>query len=204
MNERLTCDLVHERELVERYAAGTSPEHEAESLEQHVLECQACWEELLQAVEIRAALRAQAPAAGSSDRWTSSTRQSNAASWRKVAIAALAAAALALIVVPVWQRGREEPTDSVTRGATALEIHPTWELTGDLRVDWTQVDSATLYRVRVRGRTGSPVLRQATAPPITVPSSVLAGLGELLVDVEAENAVGEVIANGPAAVVPPR
>ena len=56
MIERLTCEQVHERELVERYAPGKLTEPEAEALEAHVLECEACWRDLQEAIEFSAAL----------------------------------------------------------------------------------------------------------------------------------------------------
>lgn len=208
MTVRLTCDQVQERELVERYTGGTLPEPEAEALEQHVLECQVCWEDLQQAVELRAALggssatasvRAPAPAA------VGPAPPVGSRAWRRVTIAALAAAAAAIIVVPIW-RDRQSGivTEPVTRGTESLEVHTTWQPAGDLQVTWTPVPGATMYRVRLLGAEGAPVVQQVTMPPATIPVAALPGTASLTVDIEAESAIGEVVARAPASAVAPR
>ena len=57
MTDKLTCELVTETGMVERYVAETLPDSELEGFEDHLLLCQRCQEEVVQAVAVREALR---------------------------------------------------------------------------------------------------------------------------------------------------
>jgi hypothetical protein len=57
MTDKLTCEVVAGAAMVERYVAGTLPESDLEGFEGHLITCQVCQDEVVQAVAIREGLR---------------------------------------------------------------------------------------------------------------------------------------------------
>lgn len=55
MSDELTCDVVVERGLIERYVADRLPEDEAQAFENHYVACPRCQDELRLAVAVREA-----------------------------------------------------------------------------------------------------------------------------------------------------
>jgi len=195
MIDRLTCEQVRDRELIQGYAAGRLAESDAECLEAHAMECAECWAEIQQAVELRAALvearaapATQAPASTRRGRWP-------------LALAAAAAVVLAIGGTAVWYlsgaRGEVAP---ILRGPSdELGIVMSWQSNGALRISWTPVVDAAAYRIKVSSSAGALAERQVRTPTITLgPSGVPPPAAT--VTVEAENSAGEVVSRATLAV----
>ena len=204
MTERLTCDHVRERELIERYAAGTLPEPDADALELHVLECQACWEDLEQALELQAALRRKTPRGAVVPRPVRSGRTTRR-EWRRFALGTLAAAAALVAAIFVWQRdgGSHDAEPPLLRGPEHVVVIATWQQDGGLRLAWAPVPAATLYRLRIVRKDGSPIVVQTAEPQVALPADEIRDAQGLMVELEAENALGEVVARSSLAPATP-
>ncbi len=195
MIDRLTCEQVRDRELIQGYAAGRLAESDAEGLEAHAMECAECWAEIQQAVELRAALvearvvpATQAPAATTRGRWP-------------LALAAAAAVILAIGGTAVWYlsgaRGEVAP---ILRGPSdELGVVMSWQSNGALRISWTPVLDAATYRIKVSSPAGAVVERQVGTPTITL-APLEAPARPATVTVEAENSAGEVVSRATVAV----
>ncbi len=57
MTDNMTCEVVAGAAMVERYVAATLPDSELEEFEVHLVTCQVCQDEVVQAVAIRESLR---------------------------------------------------------------------------------------------------------------------------------------------------
>jgi len=188
MIDRLTCEQVRDRELIERYAAGTLGDAEAESLEAHALDCQECWAAIQQAVELHAALVADVP---------SPARQAPRSSGRRrMWPAGLAAAAvLAMAVGTFWYL---TPLDLQAppiyrRAEAAIAVTAVREPDGSLHLTWTSADTAVLYRLRLTGTSGRELTREAVRSPFRLTAAEVTPLGDVSIQVEGENAAGEVV-----------
>ena len=188
MTDRLTCEQVRDRELIEQYAAGTLGDADAESLEAHALDCQECWAAIQQAVELHAALVADAP---------SPARPAPRSSVRhRMWPAGLAAAAvLAMAVGTFWYLKRSELKDpAVYRRAEAkIVVTADREPDGALHVTWTSADTAVLYRLRLMGNSGRELTREAATSPVQLSAAEVDPLGDISIQVEGENAAGEIV-----------
>jgi hypothetical protein len=199
MAEPLNCEAVRAADMIDRYAAGTLPEAEAEAFEAHYLGCSDCWGELQAALELRRTLSPSAPG-----ETFSATKKRGQAVW-----IGIAAAVLLAVSVSVWRAAQESPADDVvTRGPTnELTVTATWRDDGSLSITWTPAPSATLYHVRVRGGSGVSLNRQTASLALQVTSPELgeaATLQDLTIIVEAESAAGEVVGRSRATRLPHR
>jgi len=192
MPDSLTCEDVSSRDLVPQYVSGVVSEMDAEALELHVLGCERCWAELQAARDVRAALleptsrREDALIAGGSSR-------SHGRKWLPL----VAAAVVLLAAAGAWETWHTPPTvPEVTRGEGVLSITGHWMSEGGLRLEWPARNGAVVYHVRVTGSSARPVEKRVTLPAATFLRSELSPVGQLTVEVQAENAVGEVIAHG--------
>jgi len=186
MSDRLTCTQVRERELIERYAAGTLPDADAEALEAHAFECAQCWAEMQQAIELHAAL-VTAPAVAAVPHRAAFARR-----W----FPALAAAAVLVAAVGGLWYVTYTPRDDqpILRGpGDEIAVSPAWQKDGGLRIEWSEVPGAFVYRVHVAAGDGRELAREATRPELLLTAGDLAGFDSVTLRVEAENAAGEVI-----------
>ena len=103
-----TCDAFVAGFVIERYAAGTLPEHESRPFEEHLLTCDRCQEELQLAIVVREALREAdvraAPAGSGSDedpvrRIDLAPDEPPRLPWRGIGAVTLAAAAVAVLLL---------------------------------------------------------------------------------------------------------
>ena len=205
MPNRLTCDDVSTRDLIARYAGGTLSEEDAEALEAHCLECDDCGADLEAAMDLRGVLlaspaefrpgaRESLPALVTSRGWT-----------RRWPAAAAVAATLMLAVVTGWEWSRPREDVSILRGPDApFTLQLTWQSDGSLRVSWPVQAGATIYRVRVMAPSNDGVSEQVTATSVTLQAETLQRLPGAHVDVQAENAAGEVLARSEPVAAPPR
>jgi hypothetical protein len=190
MMKRLVCDQVRDRDLIGRYAAGTLGDDDAEALEAHLLECADCWAETLQAIELHVALAGSPPATRTAAPVTFRSR--------RTLIASAAAAVLVLAIGAGWYLARRQPdSEPVLRGTTGvLGIRPSWQADGALRLEWAPSPGAVTYHITLVGDAGGEVSIEAEQPPLVVSAIDVAARGDLIIEVTAENAGGEVIARG--------
>jgi hypothetical protein len=188
----LTCDDVRNRELIERYAAGTLGEAEADALEAHAFGCEACWAEMQRAVELHAALMKEASGA------IGVRRPNRVREWRR--LVGLAAAAILVLSVAVGWYATHRPDggeDIVIRGSGGeLTITAEWQRNSSLRLTWPTVAQASRYRVEVLSSNAEAVIDHTTTPEFVVPANRVADLRDPVVTVEAEDNAGMVIARG--------
>jgi len=99
MRRDLTCEMITDDGIVDQYVAGTLPEEEYESFENHLIECRACQDEVVQAVAVREGLGAlgeespgrEPPTAGPTVRSRSRWKAISPKVWLPVAAAAVVA-----------------------------------------------------------------------------------------------------------------
>jgi hypothetical protein len=194
VTERLTCDDVRDRELIERYAAGTLGEPEAEALEAHAFGCEACWAEMQCAVELHAALTNEGRPGIRLD-------QSDRARLWRWPIGLAAAAVLVLAIGVTWYaKHRPGGNETVLRGpAGDLAIAAEWQPDGSLHVWWSPVPTAFRYRVEIAGApgdVGDSLVQHSNGPEAIVAAQNISRLHTAAITVEAEGATGEVISRG--------
>ena len=164
--EEITCAEVENRDLVSGYVLKyTLSEADAATFERHYLGCPRCWEELKLATDVRSATTDSAAAAAGP--------RSKSAFYLVVPFAA---AAMVMLSVIVWQRGRiQDQTDPVrTSSSDQLQVEAASDASS-LRMRWSPVAGAMRYRLVLSAADGTPVLRrEAGETQIEVPRSQLA------------------------------
>lgn len=196
MPDRLTCDEVSARDLVERYVSRRVTEDESEAFELHVLECDSCAADLKAAVEARAAFMHRGADA------VASTPLRARRSW----LPGLAVAAVLLLAVGgVWEWSRRHEPPSVTRGpGEPLSLAIEWTPGGSLKLSWAPQPGAVTYRVQVSSAAAEPVFEQVSVPSVTIEAAVMAHLREPTVEVEAQDGTGGVVARSGVTPIPIR
>lgn len=150
----ITCALVDDEDLDQRYLAGTLPPDEAEAFEAHYFGCERCWELVQHGLAVRAANAA--PAAADV---VVAVRRGGRRWWGLAA-----AAAVVLAAVGVARRfGSPERPDDVLRGRGGSL--PARAVAGgdSLGVSWARVPAAERYRVRLQTGDGGLLLERETA-----------------------------------------
>lgn len=160
--------------LVTDYITGRASDDDVAAFETHYFECEACWEEMQRALEIRAALAGTAGRAipGTQTSVTSRRLRHGLAAWA-VAAAALLLTALALWLPQAPWSGSRTPAVRGDREVLPLEVEAAAE---GLILRWTPRDGAEVYRVRLFRPDGSLALEMETresrvvlAPPSPPP-----------------------------------
>jgi anti-sigma factor RsiW len=100
----LQCSLPDRDRQISTYLAEALPADQAEVFERHYFECDECWREVQQGLEIRAA-RAAGGHASARQPVSASRRRPAAWPW-------LAAAASVVLMVSVWQLNRVQPGET--------------------------------------------------------------------------------------------
>ena len=196
MTARLTCDDVRDRELIERYAAGTLEEAEAEALEAHAFECEACWAEMQTALEIHAAMTA-APA--ESRVRSFATRPARSRRPRLVLPLGLAAALLVGVglVIATTSSWMTRPAPVMRSGGVDdIRIDTSQQGDGSLTVKWTPHTAATDYLVTVRVAGEVVLTRETSDLAIVVHRERLRSGSSAVVDVTAQSPDGVALAAG--------
>jgi hypothetical protein len=183
MTDKLTCEEVTEKGLVERYLAGKLSEAETEAFETHYLTCTRCRTELRLGAGIRELLPELRTATESVD---IRGRQKSGPWFRRNArIGAVAGAVAAILigVILVEPAGREPlpHREGVPETPTAPGVEaPRGEVGTVEEFRWTAVPGADLYRVILYDDTGE-VLWQAETPASSLapPDTVRIGPGAL-------------------------
>ena len=150
------CRLPTEDDAVRQYVAGLLPEAEAEEFEAHLFECDACAEEVQQALEIRAALNEAPAVEGRRPRRPLLRAAAPHAKYSLLAAAAVAA----VVAVGLWQvRVAREPfSPPPLRSSSTFEIAASGHLNGStFSATWKPVPGARSYRVQVFDSVGEPV-----------------------------------------------
>jgi hypothetical protein len=176
MTDKLTCEAVTEKGLVERYLAGKLSEAETEAFETHYLTCTRCRTELRLGAGIRELLPEvrEAPLAPGirGEKKTGHWFRRNA----RVGAVAAAVAAVLVGVILVKPAGREPlphregvPETVAAPGAEA----PRGEVAAVRQFRWAAVPGADLYRVTLYDAAGDVLWQAETsasslAPPDTV------------------------------------
>ena len=204
MPDRLTCDDVGSRDLIARYAGGTLSEAEAEALEAHALECDACGADLEAAMDLRGVLL-KSPEEFRPAQGESSTIVATSRGWIRSWPAAVAIAASFVLAVAVgWEWSRTGDDATVLRGSgDAFALQLSWQPDG-LRVSWPAQAGATIYRVRLVVSSADGVSEQVTGTNVIFRADTVQRLPGAHVEVQAENRAGEVLARSELAPVPPR
>jgi len=149
----ITCALVDDEDLDQRYLAGTLPPEEAEGFEEHYFGCERCWERVHHGLAVRAAN--EGPAAGRAI----AARRPGRRWW---GVAAAAAIGLVAVGVAQWLGSRQRPADVVRGRADYLPARA--RAGGDsLGVSWTRLPPAERYRVRLQTGDGVLLLERETA-----------------------------------------
>jgi hypothetical protein len=176
MTDKLTCEEVTEKGLVERYLAGKLSEAETEAFEAHYLTCSRCQTELRLGAGIRELLPEvrEAPLAPeiSGDRKTGHWFRRNA----RIGAVAAAVAAVLIGVILVEPAGREPlphregvPETAAAPGADA----PRGEVAAVREFRWTAVPGADLYRVTLYTDAGDVLWQAETPASILAPPDTL-------------------------------
>lgn len=169
---RLTCGEVADRDLAERYVTERLAPQEAERLEAHYFECDACWEAVHEAVALRAALGEpvadvdRSPPAGGAAEGPRPERASSSPRWKAWVPLAAAAAVAALLLGPVdWGADTEPSAGDVVRGPTVALAVEAAVVEGGVRLSWAPVEAAERYEVRLFTGEGELVAERETAGP---------------------------------------
>jgi hypothetical protein len=197
MTGRLTCDQVRDRELVERYVAGTADELDAEALEAHALECADCWGEIQRALELHAAL--SVPSA--------SVAADRSAMYRRRWFTWAAAAAAAVVVIgggAYWSRPPQDEAPALRGTMQPFDVAAAWQVDGRLRVSWPPQPGADLYRVNVTSEGEHLATEEVAETSLLLSPSERLGGRALTVVVEAQRGNGEIVARSSSATVPAR
>lgn len=150
-------------EVIRDYAADRLDAERADSFEQHYFACERCWNELRQALEIRAALSAgRDEAAG---RVPSRPEPRPAERGRRRLPAWLAAAAVvALAAVGIWQWQPGLDSERTLRGGESTGLDLRVEMTElGLQAGWAAVPGAEAYLFELFDDQGVPLLREETS-----------------------------------------
>jgi hypothetical protein len=148
----ITCALVDEEDLDQRYLAGTLPPEQAEAFEEHYFGCERCWERVQYGLAVRAADRG--PAAGDV---ILPARQPGRRWWGLAA-----AAAVVLIAVGVARRFGSTEGNEVVRGRGDSLPARALARSDSLGVSWTRMPAAERYRVRLQTSDGGLLLERET------------------------------------------
>ncbi len=186
----LTCDLVDQRELDQRYVARQLSDAEAAAFELHFFGCDRCWNLVKGGAGVRAAVAPSAAAPG---------RAPSRAWWKPLALAAglglIAFGASRLIGPGTWAdpdaiRGAEDSISVVTQLGS-----------GQWRAAWPAVPGAASYRVRVFSEAGSLLLtRDLADTAVNFPADSLATLGQggaLYLELQGFDALRRLVARSP-------
>lgn len=154
-----SCDYADREDLEPRYLADRLSAQEAETFEGHYFGCDACWQRVRRALELRAAFAgdagAQAPAGD-----IAASRTPYARNWWPMA----ASVAVAALLLGTWQITSDKgvPAGDALRGAgDSLQVSTRAE-PGKLAVSWLSVPEADVYRVRLFTGNGTLLLEQET------------------------------------------
>lgn len=161
MAERLTCDTIVDRGLIERYLAGRLSEAEVEDFESHYLTCPRCQTDLRLAAAIRDTLpevdqaRAAAAATPAGVRPWWSGRRAKLGAVAAAAIAALLAGVL-LVQPSRLDSPRHRDVQRETGAVPTLQA-PIGEVGAVDEFRWTAVTNADLYRVTLYDAAGDVI-----------------------------------------------
>jgi len=203
--DRLRCDDVSSSDLISRYVSGAASEEEAEALEAHSLECDACGADLEAAMDLRAVM-VKSPDAYRPRDPEASTSRAVPSAWPRRWIALAGIAAMLVFAVAIgreWQRSRD--TETRLRGPDdAFALQMAWQPDGSLRVSWPAHTGAAIYRVRLVSPTADAVSEQVSITSVSFRADTVQRLPSAHVEVQAENLAGEVLARSERVPVPVR
>lgn len=159
VNREPECPYTADDDLLRRYAAGKVDGEEADRFEQHLFECDRCWNELREVAHLRSALR---------DRME--LRRSNVA--RPIAPILAAAAAMVLIILGAWNLylDRRTPDRTIWRGPHigAITLSAVRQ-DSTVSIRWNSIPGASTYVVSIFAADGTLVQRvPATDTNVTV------------------------------------
>lgn len=148
-----SCEFA-ERDLESRYLAGRLPEQEADGYEAHYFACDACWQRLRRALELKAGF------AEGGAKTAAVTVPRFERNWWPIA-AGVAAAALLL---GTWRMTTHDDArfDSSMRGPDASWPVSTQVDRDVLSASWTPVPEADVYRVRLFSADGTLLMERET------------------------------------------
>jgi hypothetical protein len=195
---RLTCADVRDRELIERYAAGTLGGEDAEALEAHAFECEACWQQINRAVEIRASMLADGAAQGT----VVPAPRPGAAKWRPFVPMALAATALLGIgLAIVLQQRQTAAPPPVMRGGSADAAEPiaTRQADGSIAVEWPPHPAASEYIVTLQVGNVTILRTETSDLRYVLPREQLTAGSPAVVNIEAVSPEGAILWTGSVA-----
>ena len=159
-------------ELLSSWELGLLSEEQALSLEAHVLDCDACFDELYAASPVAERLRPEADEPAEVASLEPAARQPR----RRLLVGSLVASFLIVVVVGVlapWPTGRDGTPS--TRGpedpASLLALSPSGAGAVPERLDWRPVAGARHHDVRIHDSRGLLVWKGvAEAPPVELPA----------------------------------
>ncbi len=159
----LDCDRVDREDVVASYLNGHIPADEAEAFERHYFGCERCWTEVQRAIELRAALKQDAPATPIAGAVPPVRHAARRVWWPWIA-----AAATIVLVAGIWQANRtstppasEGPavTDVVRSPSdSGFSVQITRSAPGRVQLQWPAQPKAARYVVKISAADGTPVL----------------------------------------------
>ena len=166
MDQKLNCDEITDRALIEGYVAGRLDQAETEAFESHYLTCARCQKELRLALAIREAL----PEVREAGLHVPAKPEVSVIPRRLRArtAAALAAAAVVAGLLLVRPSKLNEESAPVHRDeATGVEVAPSLRAPGGVvaaveTFQWSQVPAADLYRITAYDAEGTVVWEAET------------------------------------------
>ncbi|HTY40325.1 MAG TPA: zf-HC2 domain-containing protein [Thermoanaerobaculia bacterium] len=190
----LTCQDVHDQDLIVCYLTGEMSEPEAERLEKHFIGCVSCAAELERGAELRLAhgsrlfgLKKLSGLSMMDNLWT-------------LAAAAAAVAALAVGIASLSAEARRVSTPDAVRASAGspFSFDARGLSGGEILVSWSRIDDAAIYRIEVIRSDGEPVLTsETTNTRVEIKAGALPPLPagvSLLIRVRALNALGQSVA----------
>ena len=192
-----------EQDLSALYLAGELPEGEAQAFEKHYFECESCWQDVQRGSELRATLGNSAVASAAPH--AAAIRR--ARSWLPLA----AAAAIAFVGIGVWQLTRQSAVESspaVMRSSVVdvLALEVSGGPQGSVDVAWASHSEASSYRVQVLGSDGLGAWKKEVSETHLkiVPGDVAPSGKQMQIQVEALDAMGQVVATSERIPLPRR
>jgi hypothetical protein len=195
----LTCDDVRNRELIERYAAGTLGEAEAEALEAHAFGCEACWQGIQSAVEIRAAMLAAPDVLRTQ---TSPPQRQRRVRWHTavpIAMAAVALFGIGMAIVIQHRQTTVRPPALRSAAADTIRLTATPQADGSIKVEWPAHPSASDYVISVQAGGATVLTAETSELQYVLPGERLEAGSPVVVGVAAQAPDGATLATGSVA-----